>query len=104
MLEKIKSKPSSRKSRLPLKKLAPRSRDIAQKHTLFELMVLNGIPNPETQRGIGHLRHCSKLKGNQLHAVLEQTGDFVFLGGDQLAEDVVVDGSKRKLEVGGECS
>ena len=67
-------------------------------------MVLNRIPNPETQRGMGHLRDCSKLKGNQLHAVIKQTGDFVFLGGDQLAEDVLVDGSKRKLEVGDECS
>ena len=67
-------------------------------------MVLNGISHPETQRVMGHLRHCSKLKGSQLHAVLEQTGDFVFVGGDQLAEDVVVDGSKRKLEVGDECS
>jgi hypothetical protein len=80
------------------------SRDIAQKQTLFELMVLNGIPYPQAQRGIGHFGCCSKLEGDQLHVVFEQAGDLVLVGGDDMAEDVLVDGSKRKLEVGDECS
>ncbi len=69
-------------------------RDITQKQTLIKLTILNRIPNPQTQCGVSHLRKGDKVKGHELDIVFKKPGDFVFVDGDELAEDVFVDGSE----------
>jgi hypothetical protein len=78
--------------------------DITQKQALIKLTILNRIPNPQTQRGVSHLREGDKVEGHEFDVVFEESGDFVFVDGDELAEDVFVDGSEGEFEVGHQCS